>query len=192
MEPLVDPATDVSGHDPRSEYVETFWLAALGPSTTWMLRYLAGKLDAEPNGAKVDLVEMASRLGLGPRLGRSSPLLRSIQRAEQFGMARTVGHGRLAVRRRLPDLSRRQVEQLPPALRTRHAELSRRNRPPVEKPTARVRRMALSLVQLGEDRPSTEAQLRAWGFSEELSADAVEWALDHCRGGNGTAHGLRP
>ena len=28
-----DPVVDLLGHDPRSPYVERFWLAVLGPST---------------------------------------------------------------------------------------------------------------------------------------------------------------
>lgn len=28
-----DPVVDAIGHDPRSTYVERFWLALLGPST---------------------------------------------------------------------------------------------------------------------------------------------------------------
>lgn len=177
MEALVDPATDAAGHDPRSDYVEQFWLAALGPSTTWLLRYLAARLEAEPDGTEVHLAEMASRLGLGQRVGRSSPLLRSIQRAEQFGMAATTAPGRLSVRRRLPNLSRRQVEQLPPALRARHAQLAARRRPTAETTVARARRLALSLVQLGEERSNSEAQLRSWGFGSEAAAEAVTWAV---------------
>jgi len=31
VKPWHDPVVDVLGHDPRSRYVETFWLPALGP-----------------------------------------------------------------------------------------------------------------------------------------------------------------
>ena len=177
VETLVDPATDAVGHDPRSDYVEQFWLPALGPSTTWMLRYLVARLEAEPSGTEARLAEMASRLGLGQRLGRNSPMMRSIQRAEQFGMAATTAPGRLAVRRRLPDLSRRQVEQLPPALQARHAELSARCRPLAESTVARARRLALSLLQLGEEPSSSELQLCSWGFEPEVATEAVLWAV---------------
>ena len=33
-EPWLDPVIDELGHDPRSAYVETFWLPVLGPPTT--------------------------------------------------------------------------------------------------------------------------------------------------------------
>ena len=38
IRPWADPVIDRVGHDPRSSYVEQFWLAILGPSTTWLLR----------------------------------------------------------------------------------------------------------------------------------------------------------
>jgi len=31
IKPWLDPVVDVLGHDPRSRYVETFWLPTLGP-----------------------------------------------------------------------------------------------------------------------------------------------------------------
>ena len=32
-----DPLIDRLGHDPRSTYVEQFWLGILGPRTVWLL-----------------------------------------------------------------------------------------------------------------------------------------------------------
>ena len=43
--PWIDHRTDAFGHDPRSVYVEQFWLGTLGPSTTWFLRHCATLLD---------------------------------------------------------------------------------------------------------------------------------------------------
>ena len=36
--PWHDPSVEADGFDPRSPYVETFWLPLLGPSTTLLLR----------------------------------------------------------------------------------------------------------------------------------------------------------
>jgi hypothetical protein len=33
IKPWNDPIVDTLGHDPRSRYVESFWLPTLGPST---------------------------------------------------------------------------------------------------------------------------------------------------------------
>ena len=44
--PWPDPIIDQLGFDPRSSYVETYWLGTLGPSTTWLLRRIAHGFDA--------------------------------------------------------------------------------------------------------------------------------------------------
>ena len=36
--PLADPVVDSLGFDPRSAYVEHFWLGVLGPSAIWAAR----------------------------------------------------------------------------------------------------------------------------------------------------------
>ena len=44
IESWQDPVIDELGHDPRSAYVEKFWLPVLGPSTIWFLRRLEAKV----------------------------------------------------------------------------------------------------------------------------------------------------
>ncbi|HZB70494.1 MAG TPA: hypothetical protein VE395_00045, partial [Acidimicrobiales bacterium] len=58
VRPWPDPVIDAVGVDPRSAYVERFWLGILGPSTTWLLRRLAAGLEAEPAGFSLSLVEL--------------------------------------------------------------------------------------------------------------------------------------
>ena len=41
IQPWPDPVIDTVGHDPRSAYVETFWLPTLGPTALLLLRHLA-------------------------------------------------------------------------------------------------------------------------------------------------------
>src|SRR5919205_4035017 len=67
VRPWPDPVIDALGHDPRSPYVERFWLPVLGPSTTWLLRLLAAELEVNPAGFELDLAEAAHVLGLGNR-----------------------------------------------------------------------------------------------------------------------------
>ncbi|MGP8181174.1 MAG: hypothetical protein ACLP1E_10420, partial [Acidimicrobiales bacterium] len=68
VEPWHDPVIDEVGHDPRSAYVETFWLAVLGPSTTWLLRHLTIRLEESPEGIELDVEDTARSLGLGERM----------------------------------------------------------------------------------------------------------------------------
>ncbi|HMT22821.1 MAG TPA: hypothetical protein PKD07_00680, partial [Microthrixaceae bacterium] len=99
-----DPIDDAAGHDPRSDYVERFWLGLLGPSTTWLLRRFARGLDECPTGFRVNLAETGRALGLGESLARNSTTRRSIDRACQFGLAYPISLHRLAVRRTFPSL----------------------------------------------------------------------------------------
>ena len=116
---LPDPVLDNLGHDPRSSYVERYWLSILGPSATLLLRRLAVQLETEPDGFDLDPRQWALELGLGTRGGRHSPFWRTLDRTCRFGMARRNGAA-LAVRRRLPPLTVRQVAKLPEALRVAH------------------------------------------------------------------------
>lgn len=114
-----DPVLDNLGHDPRSAYVEQYWLSILGPSATLLLRRLAGALEAKPDGFELDPQQWALELGLGARGGKHGPFWRSIDRACRFGTAQRNGE-LLAVRRRLPPLTARQVDRLPDHLRRAH------------------------------------------------------------------------
>src|ERR1700694_6322502 len=84
IRPWPDDVIDALGFDPRSAYVETYWLGILGPSTTWLLRRLVAGLDIAPEGFELPLAETARQLGLGDRGGRHSPFLRAVTRTVQF------------------------------------------------------------------------------------------------------------
>ncbi len=91
VEAWSDPVIDQLGHDPRSAYVEKFWLPILGPSSVWLLRRLADGLDRHPEGFDLDLIDTAQSLGVGMRGGRNAPLLRTFERCCRFGAARMHG-----------------------------------------------------------------------------------------------------
>jgi hypothetical protein len=120
-----DPVIDTLGHDPRSWYVEQFWLPVIGPTSTWLLRRIVARFDSDPGGFDLDLDDTARGLGLGGREGRHSPFQRALGRCVTFQLARSHGPRSLAVRRRIPPLSRRHLDRLPPTLQELHAEWSR-------------------------------------------------------------------
>jgi hypothetical protein len=180
VRPWPDQVIDALGHDPRSVYVETFWLGVLGPSVTWLLRRLATGLDATPSGFELSLADTARELGLGDRAGRHSPLVRTLARCCQFDVARAEGADVLAVRRKLPPLTRRQLHRLPRPLQERHRQwLEGLPRAPViEQLRHRARHLALSLFELGEDVDATERQLLRWRFHPSLCREATTWAWE--------------
>ena len=178
IEAWPDPVIDDLGHDPRSRYVERFWLPVLGPSTVWFLRQLADQLDLHPNGFDLDLVETARALGVGMRGGKHSPMLRTVDRACRFGASRMIGTTGLTVRRRLAPLTRVQVERLPASLQREHTEAVVRTRPThsLDDLRSRARSLALSMLELGEDDQSIERQLHRWRFHPAMAHDALRWA----------------
>jgi hypothetical protein len=180
VEAWPDPVIDEVGHDVRSLYVERFWLGLLGPSATWLLRRLVSGLDDHPAGYELDLALTATELGLGNRSGRHSPFFRSIERCCRFGAAHQVGDRTLRVRRKLPPLTRAQLQRLPDALREAHERWTEgpSTSLPVDQLRERARGLALSLLELGEDTEATERQLHTWRLHPAIAHEAVAWALE--------------
>jgi hypothetical protein len=178
--PWSDPVIDQVGYDPRSRYVERFWLGILGPSATWLMRYLVDGLERSPEGYRLDLDECATALGLGRYRGSSSAFPRTIARCCQFGTSRLTPDPSLEVRRRLPPLTLRQVRRLSPVLQAEHAAWVDRAPAALDADDLRdqARRLALTLLELGEDREATERQLQRWRFHPALASEATAWALD--------------
>jgi hypothetical protein len=181
IEAWPDPVIDDLGHDPRSSYVERFWLPVLGPSTVWFLRQLADGLDSSPDGFDLDLVETARSLGVGMRGGKHSPMLRTVDRACRFGASRMIGTTGLAVRRRLAPLTRAQAERLPSSLQRAHGEAMERPRPSHNALDLqeRARSLALSMLDLGEEDLSIERQLHRWRFHPSMAHEALRWAKEN-------------
>ena len=179
IRPWIDPVIDRLGHDPRSAYVETYWLGILGPSACWLLRRLADGMDAGPDGFDLDLPDTAAAIGLRLNGGRHAPFLRTLGRICQFRMARLSGSTTLEVRRNLPPLTLAQADHLPAALRDRHQQEQAAGRVHREADQTRgARHLALTLVQLGEDQNATERQLREWRFRPSLCSEVAGWAWD--------------
>ncbi len=191
IQPWPDGVIDALGHDPRSHYVEQYWLGILGPSTTWLLRRLAAGLEASPEGFDLPLADTAQALGLGSRGGRHSPFMRAFTRCCQFDLAEARSAGAIAVRRKLPPLNRRQVQRLPAHLQAAHQawQEDQLRAPPADQLRRRCRRLALSLVELGEDFEATERQLARWKFHPALCREAASWAWDRHRQALAAAEG---
>lgn len=177
-----DPLVDRLGHDPRSHYVETYWLPVLGPSTTWLLRRIAAGLEAAPDGFDIDLEETARSLGLGvgagERMRRQSPFLRTLGRCIDFEMAQLRRAKTLAVRRKLPPLSRRHLVRLSPALQEQHESYlaDRPQTATIDHLRSHGRLLAASLAEIGEDQAATELQLMRWSFHPALARECAAWA----------------
>jgi hypothetical protein len=125
IRPWVDPTVDARGHDPRSAYVERYWLGVIGPTASWIMRRFAERFDADPDGFTLDLAHTASSMGLSFAKGATSPFGKALHRCVMFGLAQPLSDG-FAVRRRFPTVAQRHLRRLPDDLRAEHDEWARR------------------------------------------------------------------
>jgi hypothetical protein len=173
-----DPVVEATGLDPRSAYVEMFWLPLLGPSATWLLRRLADGLQTAPEGFDLEMEEAACALGLGGVGGRRSPFHRAILRCTRYAVARHLGPDVLAVRRRVAPLPDRYVFRLPRSLQEQHRRWAAdgHRAPAMAAERRRARLLALDLVILGEDRAGIERRLLRWDVHPALAYESAEWS----------------
>lgn len=183
VKPWPDPVLDVLGHDPRSWYAETFWLPTLGPTALLLMRHLADRFEQTPEGVDLPIADTAGALGLGPKEGPNSPLMKSLIRLHKFELACTDDEATtISVRRSLPPVQRRHVRRLPAPLQARHAEwVAGQTNSPVQLARRRARRVALTLVVQGESIDTVERALHSGGFHPALAHEAVRWARDQKR-----------
>jgi hypothetical protein len=125
IRPWADPVLDARGHDPRSAYVERFWLSVIGPTATWIMRRFADEFDHAPDGFTLDLEHAATSMGLSFSKGHNSPFGKALHRCVMFGLAQPVDDG-FAVRRKFPTVAQRHLRRLPADLQATHDEWARR------------------------------------------------------------------
>ncbi len=172
--PWVDPVVDRRGHDPRSAYVELFWLGVLGPTATWLLRRLVAGFDTQPDGYELDVPATARALGLSVSRGMASPFAKAVKRCIMFGVAHHISDG-WAVRRRLPPISQRHLGRLPDELQAAHGSWTRTT---VDLDSLeRGRALALAMIESGDDRAMLEPQLVAVGVPPPAAAEVCELVL---------------
>ena len=178
LSPWTDPIIDTLGHDPRAEYVERFWLPALGPTSLLLLRRLATSFEAHPEGLTIEAADLSQALGLGSRSGGASPLFRSLDRLTQFDLACRPTDGHYAVRRRVQPLNLRHLHRLPLHLQREHADWTETQlgTSPLEHARKRARRLAFTLFEHGDDLDLVERTLLSTGFHPTICRESAEWA----------------
>lgn len=167
----VDPLVDDVGHDPRSRYVEQFWLAVLGPTATWLLRRLAAGLEAQPDGYELDLTATAKTMGLSYSVGRSSPFAKALDRCTMFGLAHQTSDG-LAVRRRVPTVAHRHLRRMPDDVQAAHD--SWQHATVTVDQFSRAHGLAVAMLEAGDDSDAIEHQLVAVGVGDVVAAAVAD------------------
>jgi hypothetical protein len=179
IEPWTNHVIDPLGHDPKSPYVERFWLGILGPSATWLLRSISYGLDAAPHGFNLSQIDTARVLGLGDRTGKYSPLQRSITRLCTFEFAYFRSET-LVVRPRIPWLEPRQVLRLSRALQDEHglweqAEYQTSARDAFRRRAAST---AMGTIRSGGTAADVLRVLARSGTDPETANEMTQWAIE--------------
>jgi hypothetical protein len=171
VRPWVDPVVDDDGFDPRSRYVEVFWLGVLGPTATWLLRRLVAGLERSPDGYELDLQITAQAMGLSYTHGRSSPFSKALQRCVMFGLAHPIDGG-LAVRRRVPPISFRHLRRMPESVQAAHATWLQTSIDVDD--LTRAHRLATTMLDVGDDPSVIEHHLIALGVGDAVAAEVAD------------------
>jgi len=84
------------------------------------------------------------------------------------------------VRRNLPPVNRRHIRRLPADAQAAHAEWAEAAlaEAPLAAARGRARRVALALLEQGDDLDHVERVLFATGFHPAVATDAARWAWD--------------
>jgi hypothetical protein len=91
---MVDAALDRVGFPLDHPYIENVWLPVLGPTSVLMLRRAGSLLAENPNGVRLDLMELSRSFGLGPKpdveeVGRHAPIRRTLDRVRAAAQDRS-------------------------------------------------------------------------------------------------------
>lgn len=107
-------------HRVDSYYVEQFYLPVLGPTATWLLRRLHARLvDNHDLDVELDLVDLASDMGMSFRPGINNAFAKALHRLVMFGCAHQTRDG-FAIRAELFTLTSRQLRRLTAGQQFKH------------------------------------------------------------------------
>jgi hypothetical protein len=165
------------GHDPRSAYVERFWLGLLGPAAAWFLRCTAYGLENAPAGYGLVPHDFAQLIGLGTKTGRQSPFVRSVARLCYFQLA-YVANNTLVVRTAIPWLDQRQLLRTPTFLQREHKAWERmeREQDPLQASRRRAATKALTAARDGSSTRDVESLIQRSDLHPTITAAIADWA----------------
>jgi hypothetical protein len=140
----------------------------MGPSALWIQRRIVMGFAEFPGGYEMDTQEIALAVGLSFTQGANCPFTRALRRCQWFGAAQSVNGG-LAVRIKLPPVSRRQIQRFPVSLKQSLAAW------PVESTdhqqlVERANLVASALITTGDDSDLLESRLTRIGIPVGIAA----------------------
>jgi hypothetical protein len=117
LEPWAQPHFDRWGSEPRSTYVERFWLPVIGPSSLVLARSITTGFESNNGSYRVDASHQATAIGVSP-----SQLRRVLDRLVVFGVAKTLGPDMFCIRTMWPVIGSGAIRQLTASLHQQHSD----------------------------------------------------------------------
>src|ERR671911_1165165 len=161
--PHTNPMVRACGIEPTDPYLEWCWLPVVGPSTVALVSHVA-ELTSSTGEARIPLSDLGRLLGLGAAdmPSRNNKLVRTLGRAEQFGLAFTsIGvpgesvtfgiHNEIAL------VPARLLERLPEVARQRHLAAVETANEALTAASLPSLRSALPTARRAAERPGADA-----------------------------------
>jgi hypothetical protein len=172
FQPWNDPHFDRWGSEPRSSYVERFWLPVLGPSSIVLARNIMAAFDSNNGGYRINSAVQAGSVGLAP-----GQLRRVIERLVGFGLAKYCDPNTVALRTAWPLIGSSAIRQLPKAISQLHSDwiLLTDTLDPDSVQQREFWRLTVAEHGKGASPVDLDAALRRLGCAQQLRIELVDW-----------------
>ncbi len=172
FQPWTDPHFDRWGSEPRSSYVERFWLPVLGPSSIVLARNIATAFDSNNGSYRINSAVQAASVGLAP-----GQLRRVIERLIGFGLAKYCDPNTVALRTAWPLIGSSAIRQLPKPLYQLHSDwiLLTDTLDLASVQQRECWRLTIAEHGKGTSPVDLDAILRRLGCDQQLRIELVDW-----------------
>jgi hypothetical protein len=173
FEPWSQTHFDRWGSEPRSTYVERFWLPVVGPSSLVLARDIAAGFESSNGAYSVSASHQAAAIGVS-----ESQLHRVLDRLVQFGLAKHVDPNTVALRTAWPVIGTGAIRQLTPPLRQQHCDslLLTDTLDAEHAPNRVLWRLTIAAHAKGVSAVELDAELRRAGCGQQFRVELVDWA----------------
>ena len=109
-------------HHPTSLYVERYWLPIIGPSSLTILRGIGDLCNRYPNTLGNYIEMQTQQLGLHFGIRSARQFVDKLNRLSFYRLANEVAPDTWFIANRIPNLTPRQIANLPTTLATQHQQ----------------------------------------------------------------------
>lgn len=156
-------------------YIERFWLRALGPTATLLLNELTIRALISTSTQQLPVIELSRTLGIGARIGKSSPIYKQLNRLTNIGMLIANDKGEYLVPRTIKPLPDYILNKLDNEVKVDHAGwMDRLAISPLSTQRKRIRYLLNLLDSMGVSRAIQNDILGTCGLHPSIIGEFVQ------------------